>query len=149
MEDKEDMVAEFLRFFRWQIANRKDIVRYPADHRAVIVRFLNIGRWPSEHRSVIGRLSTEHRTMSSDCTPVKYRWPISSFVRKHMSAGHRPMIDRGPEPTPITHRSFHFFLRCSDVAGIFRCPDIVRRPEGMWLSHNSASHQAPNYVQSS
>ena len=62
-----------------------------------------------------------------------YRWPISSFVNTCRPAPSddrpRPLADQKLLWSPIDLSIF--FLRCSDVAEIVRCPDIVRRPEGM------------------
>ena len=69
---------------------------------------------------------------------------------KHMSAGHRPMIDRRPvadqkplrSPTDLSN----FFSDAPMSEKILRCPDIVRRPEGMRLWYELREYQPAAYA---
>ena len=114
-------------FHWWQMANLPDTGRTPTDHRPVIVRPLFIFCGPSGHRRMIGRLSVDHRTISSD---VSQR--LKNFC-KHISSGCRPMIDRAPVADQAFLRRPSDF---SDILEILRCSDILRRPEEMWLRYD-------------
>ena len=84
------------------------IVRTSNGTRPIIVRFFT-------NRLLAAQASTDHRTTidrsSYDVLQwhTGYGWPISKFC-KHMSAGHCPMIGRGPFAVVIVIPEIHLLL---------------------------------------
>ena len=81
------------------------IVRASYDTRPVIRSSYDFNV-SADDRPIIDRSSDDYRPIIVRCPPVAHRLPVANFkFCKHMSAGHRPMIDRGPVADQQLHRS--------------------------------------------
>ena len=95
------------------------IVRASYDTRPVIERSSYDFNASADDRPIFERSSDNYRPIIVRCPPMAHRLPVVNFqFCKHMSAGHRPKIDRGQWQTrkfsdhPAIFPFFSPMLRC-------------------------------------
>ena len=93
MEDKGGIVAEFLD----SSGDKWLIVRASYGTRPIIERSSYDFYASADDRPIIDRSLDDYRPIIGRCPPMAHRLPVANFkFCIHMSAGHRPMIDRRP-----------------------------------------------------
>ena len=102
MEDKKDIVPSSSD----SSGDKWLIVRASYDTRPVIERSSYYFNASVDDRPIIDRSSDDHRPTNVRCPPMAHRLPVAIFkFCKHVSVGHRPMIDRGPVAAQKLQRS--------------------------------------------